>query len=97
MLHQFRNNVAFHGRAEVAAQIKARQALRGEDTFLDLESARQDFRRLMTELIAEESSAIPELPQKLADLCVSRHPTFANVAGARSALDSAYLSCDVLD
>jgi hypothetical protein len=51
----------------------------------------------MTELIAEELNAIPELPQKLADLGVSRHPAFANVAAARSALDSAYLSCEVLD
>ncbi len=97
VLHQFRNNVAFHGRGEVAAQIKARQALRGEDTFLDLESARKDFRQLMTELIAEELSAIPELPQKLADLGVTRHPAFANVGAARSGLDSAYLSCEVRD
>lgn len=67
VLHQFRNNVAFHGRAEIAAQIKARQTLRGEDTFLDLESARQGFRRLMIDLIAEELSAIPELPEKLAE------------------------------
>lgn len=67
VLHQFRNNVAFHGRAEIAAQIKARQALRGEDAFLDLESARQGFRRLMIDLIAEELSAISELPEKLAE------------------------------
>jgi hypothetical protein len=82
VLHQFRNKVAFHGRAEVAAQIKARQALRGEDTFLDLESARQDFHRLMTDLIAEELNAIPELPAKLAEFGVSHHPAFANVVSS---------------
>ena len=101
-LHQFRNNVAFHGRAEVAAQIKARQALRGDDTFLDLESARQDFHRLMAELIEEEVNAIPELPAKLAEFGVCRHPAFANVASAMRAVSSApqgsaFLSCEVLD
>jgi hypothetical protein len=82
VLQQFRNNVAFHARAEIAAQIKAHQALRGEDTFLDLESARQDFRRLMIDLIAEELSTIPELKEKLATFGVSHHPAFANVVSA---------------
>jgi hypothetical protein len=102
VLHQFRNNGAFHGRAEVAAQIKARQALRGEDTFLDLESARQDFHRLMAHLIEEELNAIPGLPAKLAEFGVSHHPAFANVASAMRATSSApqgstFLSCEVLD
>lgn len=82
VLHQFRNTVAFHGRAEVAAQIKARQGLRGDDTFLDLESARQDFRELMIDLIAEELTAIPELPERLTASGISHHPAFANVAFA---------------
>src|SRR6266436_5449504 len=86
VLHQFRNNVAFHGRAEVAAQIKARQALRGEDTFLDLESARQDFHRLMADLVEEELNAIPELPAKLAEFGVCRHPASSTVACAMRAL-----------
>ena len=90
VLQQFRNNVAFHGRAEVAAQIKARQALRGEDTFLDLESARQDFHRLMADLIEEELNAMPELPGKLVEFGVSHHPAFANVASAASAAPSGY-------
>jgi hypothetical protein len=88
VLHQFRNNVAFHGRAEIAAQIKARHTLRGEDTFLDLESARQDFRRLMIDLIAEELSTIPELPGKLAEFGVSHHPAFKSVVSAVEALRS---------
>lgn len=100
VLHQFRNNVAFHGRAEVAAQIKARQGLRGEDTFLDLESARQDFRQLMIDLIAEELTAIPELPERVTAFGISHHPVFANVASAVRAASchgSAFLSCEVLE
>ncbi len=100
VLHQFRNNVAFHGRAEVAAQIKARHGLRGEDTFLDLQSARQDFCRLMGDLIAEELSAIPELPAKLNQFGVSHHPAFSNVVSGVPAVSgpgSAFLSCEVLE
>ncbi len=85
VLQQFRSNVAFHSRAKLAAHIKARRALREENTFLDLESARGDFQRLMTGLIAEELSAIPELPGKLAEFGVSHHPAFANVAAAQAA------------
>ncbi len=85
VLQQFRSNVAFHSRAELAAHIKARQDLVEEDTFLDLESARVDFQRLMTDLIAEELSAIPELPGKLAEFRVSHHPAFGNVASAARA------------
>jgi hypothetical protein len=100
VLQQFRSNVAFHSRADVAAQIKARQALREDDTFLDLESARVDFQRLMTELIADELHAIPELPGKLAEFGVSHHPDFANVASASQAASScfgpAFYSCEVL-
>ena len=76
-LQRFRNTVAFHNNAKVANHIKARRALREE--FLDLESARQDFLRLMAELISEELGAIPELPKKLTELGVSHHPAFANV------------------
>jgi len=100
VLHRFRSNVAFHGRAEIAAQIKARQALIQEDTFLDLESARVDFHRLMTELIAEELNAIPELPEKLTEFGVVHHPAFASVAsalGSGSGVGSAFLSCELLD
>lgn len=101
VLQQFRSNVAFHSRAEVAAQIKARQALREEDTFLDLQSARVDFQRLMTDLIAEELRAIPELPRKLTEFGISHHPAFANVASAvrsaSSGLGSAFYSCEVLE
>ncbi len=79
VLQQFRNNVASHSRASLAAQIKARLALREQDTFLDLDSARQDFQRLMSELISEESSAIPELRDMLTKSGVSYHPAFANV------------------
>ena len=78
-LQRFRNTVAFHNNAKVANHIKARLALREENTFLDLESARQDFLRLMAELISEELGAIPELPKKLTELGVSHHPAFANV------------------
>lgn len=85
VLQQFRSNVAFHSRAEVAAQIKARQALREDDTFLDLQSARVDFHRLMADLIAEELSAIPELPEKLAEFGVSHHPAFVNVSAVPAA------------
>jgi hypothetical protein len=100
VLQQFRNNVAFHNRALVPVQIKARQALRQEDTFLDLESARRDFHRLMTKLIAEELRAIPELPAKLDELGVSKHPAFANVAAAQAASSSngsgPFYSCSIL-
>lgn len=79
VLQRFRNNVAFHSRADLPAQIEAHKALREQDTFLDLESARQDFLRLMDELASEELSAIPELPKVLADFGVSHHPAFANI------------------
>ena len=77
MLQQFRNNVAFHSSAEFASHIKARRALRENDTFLDLESARQDFQSLMAELISEELDAIPELPEKLTHFGISHHPAFS--------------------
>jgi hypothetical protein len=78
-LQRFRNKVAFHNEADLAAQIEARKALKSEDTFLDLESARQDFLRLMNDLISEERDAIPELPKALEDLGVSHHPAFTKV------------------
>lgn len=76
-LQQFRNNVAFHARAKVAALIAARMNLRNEDTYLDLVSAIHDFQHLMNALKAEELTAIPELPQMLEQLHVNRHPAFA--------------------
>jgi hypothetical protein len=100
VLQQFRSNVAFHSRADVPAHIKARQALRGGDTFLDLESARVDFQRLMACLIAEELRAIQELPRKLAEFGVFRHPAFANVASAARATSPCFgpfYSCSVLE
>jgi hypothetical protein len=78
-LQQFRNNVAFHSRSDIAYHIKARQALVHDDTFMDLEFARKDFQRLMADLVSEELVAIPELPNVLDQLGVSRHPAFANV------------------
>ena len=76
-LQQFRNNVAFHARAEIAAQIAARMKLRDEDIYLDLISAINDFRALMETLRAEELTAIPELPKVLEQLGVNHHPAFA--------------------
>ena len=38
----------------------------------------------MTDLIAEELSAIPELPAKLHQFGISLHPAFANVLGRKS-------------
>lgn len=83
VLQRFRNNVAFHGRADLAAQIEARKALREQDTFLDLESARQEFLRLMDELVSEELAAIPELPKTLEDFGVPHHPAFANIISTK--------------
>jgi hypothetical protein len=101
VLQQFRNNVAFHGRAVIDAHIKARRALREDDAFVALQSARLDFQRLMTTLIAEELCSIPELPTKLAQFGVSHHPAFANVASAvraaSSPLNRAFYSCEVLE
>jgi hypothetical protein len=77
-LQQFRNNVAFHARSDVAAQIAARMALRNEDTYLDLVSAIHDFQNLMKLLRSEELMAIPELPQMLERLRVNLHPAFAS-------------------
>lgn len=54
----------------------------------------------MTDLIIEELNAIPNLPEKLAEFRVSRHPAFANLRFAAladsSGCDSAYLSCSML-
>ena len=77
-LQRFRNKVAFHNEAELAAQIDARKALRNDDTVLYLESARIDFLRLMDELASEELSAIPQLSRELERLGLSGHPAFFN-------------------
>jgi hypothetical protein len=74
---QFRNNVAFHARGRVAAQIMARMNLRDEDTYLDLVSAIHDFQNLMKTLRADELTAVPELPKMLEQLHVNLHPAFA--------------------
>jgi len=76
-LQQFRNNVAFHARGEVAAPIAARMNLRDEDTYLDLVSAIHDFQNLMRTLRTGELSAIPELPRAVEELRVNLHPAFA--------------------
>ncbi|HEV2194011.1 MAG TPA: hypothetical protein VGR55_00375 [Candidatus Acidoferrum sp.] len=78
-LQQFRNNVAFHSRAEIEAHFKARMKLRDDDVFLDLQSAISDFHRLMQTIIAEEMTAIPELPDELQKMGVAHHPAFSNV------------------
>jgi hypothetical protein len=75
-LQQFRNNVAFHARASVAAHIGARMKFRNQETFLDLVSAIHDFQTLMKVLRAEELTAMPELPKVLEQLGVSQHPAF---------------------
>jgi len=77
-LQQFRNNVAFHARAKVAAQIAARMNLRDEDTYLDLVSAIHDFQDLMKTLRADALTEIPELPQALEHLRVNLHPAFSS-------------------
>jgi hypothetical protein len=46
-LQQFRNNVAFHARSKISAQISARMNFIDEDTYLDLVSAIHDFQNLM--------------------------------------------------
>jgi len=76
-LQQFRNNVAFHARASVAAHIAARMKLRDETTYLYLVSAIHDFQNLMKTLRAEEPTSIPELAKVLRELGISRHPAFA--------------------
>jgi hypothetical protein len=100
-LQQFRNNVAFHSRSELAAQIRARQALVHIDTSVDLEFARRNFLRLMTDLIAEEQRAIADLPGKLVEFGVSHHPAFANMATAPRVAStgpgSAFNSCSLIE
>lgn len=76
-LQQFRNNVAFHVRSDIAAHIRARAELQDSDTYLDLVSAIQDFKRLMEKLISEESNAIPELPRTLEQMRVQHMPAFS--------------------
>ena len=76
-LHRFRNNVAFHARSDVSAQIAARMNLRDDDTFLDLNSAIRDFQGLMKLLRTEETESMPELWDVLERLHVHGHPAFA--------------------
>lgn len=78
-LQEFRNNVAFHSRAEVEAHVKARTKLRGDDVFLDLTSGISDFLHLMERLEGEELEAIPELPDLLEQMRVSHLPAFKRV------------------
>jgi hypothetical protein len=75
-LQEFRNNVAFHARSEIAAHFKARKGLRDVDTFLDLVSAIHDFRDLMARMVGEEAQFVPELPGELMRLSVGNHPAF---------------------
>lgn len=77
-LQEFRNNVAFHSRAEVEAHIRARTKLRGDDVFLDLTSGITDFLHLMERLEVEELEAIPELPIVLQQMRVNHLPAFKN-------------------
>lgn len=79
-LQQFRNNVAFHARANVAAHIAARMKLRDEITYMEMVSAIRDFQELMRTLRGEELTAIPELPEVLKKLGVNLHPAFNAVA-----------------
>jgi hypothetical protein len=100
VLQQFRGNVAFHSRAQIQAQIQARQALRDSATFQALEFARVNVQQLMTDLIAEEFSVIPELPERIAQFGVAHHPAFRNMpvaVPAQPARESAFLSCEILD
>jgi hypothetical protein len=76
-LQQFRNNVAFHARANASAQIRARMALQEPDFFADFVFAIKSFGRLIDTLKAEELDAIPELPGELQKLRLTRLPTFS--------------------
>ena len=76
-LQQFRNNVAFHARADITAHIQARKELQDSDTFPDLLFAIKSFKKLMDDLINEELKAIPELPTALEQLNVIHHPIFS--------------------
>lgn len=78
-LREFRNNVAFHPRAVVADHIKARQALRGTDAFLDFVGAVSDFGNLLRVLEEEELDIVPELPAVLVQLGVEHLPAFARL------------------
>jgi hypothetical protein len=76
-LQQFRNNVAFHARSDVSAQIAARRGLIDEDTYLDLTSAIHDFQGLMKQLRTEELETIPELATVLEQFGINNHPAFS--------------------
>jgi hypothetical protein len=76
-LQQFRNNVAFHARSDIAAHFQARMGLQHEDIRLDLVSAINEFGRLMETLIGEETTAIPELPSVLEQMRISHLPIFS--------------------
>jgi hypothetical protein len=105
-LQQFRNNVAFHARSEIASHIKARMGLRGTDAFLDFCSAVSDFRRLMNAVESEELDSIPELPNILRQMGVAHLPAFARSLsreqqqavdeGAAEAISDALNSCSLL-
>lgn len=79
-LQEFRNNVAFHARANVAAHIAARMKIRDEITNMEMVSAIHDFQALMKRLREEELTTIPELPESLRKLGINLHPAFANIA-----------------
>src|SRR5207253_306085 len=87
-LQQFRNNVAFHARSEIAAHIKARMGLRGTDAFLDFCSAVNDFQRLMKLVESEELAGIPELPGVLKQLGVIHLPAFSRSVRAEVQMPS---------
>ena len=80
-LQQFRNNVAFHSRAEIGGHFKVGMKVRDDDVYLDLQSAISDFKRLMESLIAEEPEAIRELRDKLQEMGVAHLPAFSNLPG----------------
>ncbi len=78
-LQRFRNNVAFHSRSSVSAQIDARRDLTTDDTFIELEEARTGFQKLMATMIAVELIAIPELREVLDKHRLTHHPAFRNI------------------
>ncbi len=83
-LQQFRSNVAFHVRSEIAAQIQARMKLRDADFYLDLVSAINDFQHLMETLIKDEVQMIPELLEILEKMHVAHLPAFSNLSRKRA-------------
>jgi hypothetical protein len=79
-LQQFRNDVAFQERSEIATHILPRMKLREDDIYQYFFSTISDIQSLLEVLTNVELTAIPEVPKVLERIHVSHLAAFSRSA-----------------